>query len=572
MWLFSRLSSASATIASAQPGWTPPFDLAAGTTSTRDPVFGIDSAGNAVALWTEGTEIRASHFLASSSVWSAPVRVSPAGDQVRFPSVDVNGSGRAIAAWSNRGPSGTAATVQASSFSTQTMQWSAPQTLATDVPNGGAQVELDDAGNAMAMWKGSNGYRDMVARYDAASATWGAPVSLTFADNASAGLYVAGSGDAMVMVAYSGPQAGGAPDVHRYQASTATWHQPVRFTGPGTGQVPGAWLAAGTSGRFLAVWLSFTGTVPSLQSSLFDPVVGAFSAPTLVATGYLRGTVALGDEVGLFVGYDSVTRMVKSARFDVASRTWSALTDFGTAGLERPETGPGSAIAIRAAMTPAGAGSRHVGRACRRGQLCEDGALRAVNQFVGAIRGPCASGIPQSCRRANRFGSSRMAREAHGRSTKRSSVPLRRRDHLTRARPSRDQSPQRRIVLDGANCGPASHWLHGSSEPRPGRTASRLTTDWDAAITVRFGARRHLLRESARSDQRRPGVVKRDPRRCRASANTQRAREPDRDGQRQCRHVRMAATGQPGGAAVYELRARSGYRTRTLESGVDATR
>jgi hypothetical protein len=78
----------------AEPAWGTPQVLAPDATAAL-PALAVDGSGNALALWTDFTHVRACHF-APASGWGAPESLDASDGQ---PKVGFDAAGRAIALW-----------------------------------------------------------------------------------------------------------------------------------------------------------------------------------------------------------------------------------------------------------------------------------------------------------------------------------------------------------------------------------------------------------------------------------------------------------------------------------------
>lgn len=217
-------------------------------------------------------------------------------------------------------------------------------------------VGIDAGGNAIVV-TGIGLYWGV--RYSAATSTWGAPVILPFG-NTSDPPFVqttfSSNGDAVAT--FNGRSTSGIAAM-RYDAASNAWQPtPGLATNSGNSTAVMLTVASNAAGQVLAVWRRTTGGVNTVESRLFTngawaPVV---IGPTETPSGapWVAVRVGLGDGAGLLVAYESSTRMVQSARFDLTSRTWSALRDVGSAGAGRSTTGATSVVPMSVAITPAG--------------------------------------------------------------------------------------------------------------------------------------------------------------------------------------------------------------------------
>lgn len=127
------------------------------------PVVGTDAVGNNVVVWNEGTRVKAAHYAVASGAWSVPEFLSPAGDRATQVGFAMNAAGQAVAKWTNLGPVGSSNRfVQAATFSTQTLAWSPPATVAPQGYQFTTRMGIDGAGND---WRAADRLRAL--RWDA---------------------------------------------------------------------------------------------------------------------------------------------------------------------------------------------------------------------------------------------------------------------------------------------------------------------------------------------------------------------------------------------------------------------
>ena len=189
-------------------GWDPAVRVDvddAGYAGTQ-PQISVDGSGNAVAVWqrSNGTrvDVWANRYVANGSWGTATlIETDNAGD-VRYPQVAVDGSGNAVAVWSQsdgtRNNTWANRYVAGGSWGTATL---------VEADNAGPayppQVAVDGAGNAIAVWSQSDGTRNnTVANRYVAGRDWGTSCLLE-SDNTGSALLpqvvVDGTGNAMAV-------------------------------------------------------------------------------------------------------------------------------------------------------------------------------------------------------------------------------------------------------------------------------------------------------------------------------------------------------------------------------------
>jgi hypothetical protein len=141
------------------------------------PEVAMDAAGNALAVWyqSDGTRynIYSNRYTASTGLWgtAALIETGDAGDAY-YPQVAIDAAGNAVAVWHQS--DGTRANIWSNRY-TAGSGWGTAALIETDVGHAQyPQVAMDAAGNAVAVWHQSDGTRDNIwsNRYIAGSG-WG---------------------------------------------------------------------------------------------------------------------------------------------------------------------------------------------------------------------------------------------------------------------------------------------------------------------------------------------------------------------------------------------------------------
>jgi hypothetical protein len=215
----------------------------------------------------------------SDSVDTVSPVVAGTGHPVSNPHVDVDAAGNAIAVWSVE--SATHAVVQAVHYSAAKGRWGPAQLLSANPGSTStAQVAVDAAGTAIAVWserpsmfyppKGS--YRILAARYSADTRTWGPPANLSGPDDSSHPENVLIGMDA----------AGNAVAVWREYTipPSGNWVRASRYTTsagtwtPATtvafsmGSLNSPQLAVGETGEAFAIWIAIPPLSPALGGTV----------------------------------------------------------------------------------------------------------------------------------------------------------------------------------------------------------------------------------------------------------------------------------------------------------------
>ena len=249
--------------------WQAPIDLGTGW----GPQVAFDHDGNAVAVWTgdngPGAIIQAASRPAGGA-WEAPVNLSPLG-QAESPlnsSLAIDSGGDAVVVW-NR-DDGTNTIIQAAGRPAGGV-WEAPVDLgAASDSYTTAQVALDSAGNAIAVWRGYDS-TNIQAASRPAGGLWEAPVDLG-----------AGFGDPQIAFDDAGNALAvwtGSGSIHASSRSVGeAWQAPVSI-----GVVANPYRAAPRisldhSGNSLVIWEGSNGTNTIIQAA-GRPAGGVWQSP-----------------------------------------------------------------------------------------------------------------------------------------------------------------------------------------------------------------------------------------------------------------------------------------------------
>jgi hypothetical protein len=163
---------------------------AADAGSAAFPRIKFDGNGNAIAVWSQsdGTEsnVWASRYVAETG-WNMPVLIEPAeaGD-ASLPRLDVNAAGDAVVAWAQS--NGTRVSIWANTYSVAT-GWGT-EVMIEPPPAADASepwVAIDSRGNALTLWRQSDGTLDSVWANRYLNGTWLAAQAIEPVPNGDAG-------------------------------------------------------------------------------------------------------------------------------------------------------------------------------------------------------------------------------------------------------------------------------------------------------------------------------------------------------------------------------------------------
>jgi hypothetical protein len=164
--------------------WSTPANLSeSGLASIRHQVA-VDDSGNAVVVWLRDpfgdSIVQASRFASDGVTWSTPVNVSTVGNSANTPQVAIDGSGNAVAVWRYYGVNGTI--IQSSRLAGGGSGWSAPVQLSESATSSdNPQVAANESGNAVAVWQQSNGSNSIIrfSQSTDGGASWAVPTDLS---------------------------------------------------------------------------------------------------------------------------------------------------------------------------------------------------------------------------------------------------------------------------------------------------------------------------------------------------------------------------------------------------------
>lgn len=239
-------------------GWSTPIDIATIGTGGIGPDLAVTPGGNAVVVWTAVTStspvaisVHAARFVTATGAWTSATQISSLGDNAYLARVAVAPGGDAVAVWSKE-DSSTTELVQAARFDAASATWQTPATVSASASYAEeAVVAMDASGDAVVAWLRTSNVE--VARYEASAATW-SPASIRSTGVAVNGPGLASDADGNVTVLWH--LGTGVVETTRYDAVVAAWSatQPIPgATGSGTPAV-----AADPSGNVVAFWPSPT--------------------------------------------------------------------------------------------------------------------------------------------------------------------------------------------------------------------------------------------------------------------------------------------------------------------------
>ena len=292
--------------------WQKPVDLSAAGHHAVIPHVAVDPRGNAVAVWQR---FRSRFVIAVQAAtrppagrWQAPVEVSASGEGSSVvPHVAIGANGDAVAVWEDLTTGGIRGAARPAGGPWQPpAAISAPGAVASTVFHGVPQVAVDARGNAVAVWHRPTAAGAIVQAAERAVGTsWSAPVTLSAPgqDASSANVAVDPAGNAVAV--WERATAAGIATTFTAQAAVraagATWQAPVDLS-IASEQPTEPHVAVDAGGTAVAVWAveSVTGPSEGVQAAV-RAAGGPWQRPaTIVALGArssaLSPRVALGAE------------------------------------------------------------------------------------------------------------------------------------------------------------------------------------------------------------------------------------------------------------------------------------
>jgi hypothetical protein len=283
--------------ASAEQGfggeWGAPISLSAAGADAESASLGMDAAGEAIAVWKRPNAtnhlIQESQRPAGGS-WSAPVDISPAGQNALQPRLAVDAKGDAAVIWDHyTGVNVTQVTTRLAGGS-----WSVPHDLTPGGENTfDARIALDAQGDATALWaaEATNEYVLRASGETAGTGIWSAPVDLAPASlvQPEPSVAVDPAGDAAVIWQTGEGGTSTAVEAATRKGTGGAWSAPVALSAPAD-EASQPQLAVEPTGAATAIWHNFHGAFTGVQSADFDPGTEAEAeAPGGGATGTETG-------------------------------------------------------------------------------------------------------------------------------------------------------------------------------------------------------------------------------------------------------------------------------------------
>ncbi len=140
-------------------------DIDGSVTDAQGPQIGFDAAGNAMVVWQQNAgadqDIMVTRYIAGVG-WGAALPIESNPGIANTPQIAVAAGGNAIAVWHQTGAAGN--DIWANHYDAGSDTWTGPLLLETDDTAGALnpQIAGDAAGNAVVVWKQSDGTRNNI--------------------------------------------------------------------------------------------------------------------------------------------------------------------------------------------------------------------------------------------------------------------------------------------------------------------------------------------------------------------------------------------------------------------------
>lgn len=314
----------------AQQGWGPVSTLTAPAAtyprSDRAVQVAANAAGDVVAAWGQGVEVRAVRFSSAAGHWTPAVGVgvtNSTGFGGGLLDVALDSAGNAVVVWS------AANGIDAARYSAATSTWAAPVRLWSATFPSEPSVATDASGNAIVVW-GDSG-RIKTVRYSRVSDTWGV------AEDISSGylprIAMDAAGNAIVMSA-GGNLPAGAVRAMRYSVASGTWGSAIELVNGVTQLDNAPHLAIDAAGNAVAAWVAYTTASPALvQAARFTAATDLWSGViTLDGPAQRFVDVAVGATGEAVVSWSSADGRARASRYSLGSGTWNPAKDISAVG------------------------------------------------------------------------------------------------------------------------------------------------------------------------------------------------------------------------------------------------
>jgi hypothetical protein len=337
--------------------WSDPVNLSTAGDNSQNPEFTLDGSGSLIAVWRGSNGdydiIQSSRSTNSGASWSTPVDLSLTGQDANSPRVSADGSGNAVAVW--RRSDGDYDIIQSSRSSNGGLSWSTPENLSESGQNAEVpRIAVDGSGNAVAVWRRSDGNDDIVqsSRLVAGGASWSTPVNVSPAGIQSATPRIAIDGSGNAVAVWRLADVGGTIiQSSRLAAGGSGWSTPEQLSVSGFSS-DNPQVAANGSGNAVAVWQQSNGSNSIIRISQSTDGGASWTVPTDLSE---LGQSAITPEVAVDGSGNAVALWRRSnGENDIIQASFSSAIDGGGGGEELANTGAGGPVNDAALVASAG--------------------------------------------------------------------------------------------------------------------------------------------------------------------------------------------------------------------------
>jgi len=284
--------------------WSPTVsNLSAAGGSAIQPQISVNAAGIAVAVWTRNdgsnTIVQSVSSTDGGVNWSPAVsNLSAAGGNAELAQISVNAAGTAVAVW--RRSNGTNFIVQSASSTDGGVNWSP---TVNNLSAAGAdayspQISVDAAGTAVAVWNRNDGSNFIVQSVSSTDGgvSWSTPEDLSAAGG-SAGEPQLSVNEEGIAVAVWNRYDGSNPIVQSVLSTDGgvTWSTPANDLSAAGGSAVEPQISA--AGTVIAIWDRNDGSTHFVQASSLT-LPSSANSPSLANTGATSGTATTTLSVG----------------------------------------------------------------------------------------------------------------------------------------------------------------------------------------------------------------------------------------------------------------------------------
>ena len=271
--------------------------------------------------------------VAATGSWSTPFDLSLSGGDANVPQISMNAAGEAVAVWSRS--TGSDLIVQSASSNDGGVNWSTPANLsAAGGTAGNAQISVNAAGIAVAVWTRNDGSNDIVQ--SVSSTDGGVNWSPTVSNLSAAGGTAVGPQISMT-AAGTAIAVWGRTDGSSYfvQSSSSTdggvtWSTPANNVSAAGGDAFDPQISVDAAGTAIAIWRRNNGSNSIVQSASSTDGGVNWSTPANNLSAIGRNAVepqisvdAAGTAIAIWRRYDGIDFIVQSASSTDGGVTWS---------------------------------------------------------------------------------------------------------------------------------------------------------------------------------------------------------------------------------------------------------